>query len=47
MKMEKNFKITEEERELIEAIRNYKNSFHNRSEELLAYAFEMFYKLVF
>ncbi len=39
--MEK-FKLTDEELELIEVLRNVKNSRHNYSEELEEYARELF-----
>lgn len=42
----KTMKVTDEERELIEAIRNYQNSFPNGYPELLWYCQELFDKMV-
>lgn len=39
--------LTEEETELIEAIRNFKNSKHNPSKELEIYAVREFEKLMY
>ncbi len=44
--MKEEIKLTEDERELIEAIRNYRASFPNGYPELLWYAQELFDKLV-
>lgn len=41
----KNMKVTEEEEELILAIRNYQNSFPNGYPQLLWYAQELFEKM--
>lgn len=41
-----NMKLTEEEKELIEAIRNYQKSFPNGYPELLWYCQELFDKLI-
>ena len=40
-------KLTEQERELIEAIRNYRNSKHNPSLELEWWALKLFEKLLY
>jgi len=40
-------RFSEEERELIEAIRNYKNSLHNPSFELEDYANQLFNNLMY
>lgn len=40
-------KLTEQERELIEAIRNFKNSKHNYSEELEKWIIRLFEKLLY
>lgn len=40
-------RFTDEERELIEAIRNYKNSLHNPSFELEDYAHQLFNNLMY
>ena len=40
-------RLTDEERELIEAIRNYKNSLHNHSFELEDYARMLFDNLMY
>ena len=42
----KTMKVTDEERELIEEIRNYQNSFPNGYPELLWYCQELFDKMV-
>lgn len=42
----KTMKVTDEERELIEAIRNYQKSFPNGYPELLWYCQELFDKMV-
>ncbi|MDR0824579.1 MAG: ArsR family transcriptional regulator [Prevotella sp.] len=39
--------LTEEEKELIEAIRNFKNSKHNPSEQLEWYAVKLFENLLY
>ena len=38
--------ITEQENELIDAIRNYKSSFHNKSKELRRYAKILFDEMI-
>ena len=38
--------ITEQEDELIEAIRNYKNSYHNKSKELKRFATILFDEMI-
>ena len=38
--------ITEQENDLIEAIRSYKNSFHNKSKELKRYATILFDEMI-
>lgn len=38
--------ISEQENELIEAIRNYKNSYHNKSKELRRYASILFDEMI-
>jgi len=40
-------KLSEQEIELIEAIRNFKNSKHNPSVELEIYAIRLFEKLIY
>lgn len=45
-KQDMTYKLTEEEVELIEAIRNFKNSKHNPSKELEEYAWILFQKLM-
>lgn len=40
-------KLTEQEKELIEAIRNFKNSKHNPSTELEIYAVRLFEQLLY
>lgn len=42
-----NLKFSEEERELVEAIRNYKNSMHNPSFELEEYARMLFDNMMY
>lgn len=39
--------LTRQEVELIEAIRNFNNSKHNPSEQLLDYVFELLYLMIF
>lgn len=39
--------ITEQENDLIEAIRNYKNSFHNKSSELRRFAKILFDEMIY
>lgn len=39
--------ITEQENDLIEAIRNYKKSFHNKSKELRRYAKILFDEMIY
>lgn len=39
--------ITEQENDLIEAIRNYQNSFHNKSKELRRYAQILFDEMIY
>lgn len=43
----KDLKLTEQERELIEAIRNFKNSKHNPSMELEWWVIKLFEKLLY
>ena len=38
--------ISEQENELIEAIRNYKSSYHNKSKELRRYASILFDEMI-
>ena len=38
--------ITEQENDLVEAIRNYKNSFHNKSKDLRRYAKILFDEMI-
>jgi len=38
--------ITEQENDLLEAIRNYQNSFHNQSKELKRYAEILFDEII-
>ena len=38
--------ITEQENDLIEAIRNYKSSYHNKSKELRRYATILFDEMI-
>lgn len=38
--------ITEQENDLIEAIRNYKKSYHNRSKEMRRYAQILFDEMI-
>lgn len=45
--MRDKFKLTEEERELIEAIRDYKKSLHNPSEELEMEANMLFQNMMY
>lgn len=40
-------KLTEQEKELIEAIRNFKKAKHNPSKELEVYAVRLFEKLIY
>jgi hypothetical protein len=44
--MEEKFTLTEKERELIEALRNLKNSRHNYSWQLEAYVRELFDRMI-
>ncbi len=39
--------ITEQENDLIEAIRNYKSSYHNKSKELRRYAIILFEEMIY
>lgn len=39
--------LTEQEEELIAAIRNFNNSKHNPSDNLLDYIFELLYRMIF
>ena len=39
--------ITEQENDLIEAIRNYRNSVHNQSQELRRYAKILFDEMIY
>jgi len=45
--MKTEFILTEKERELIEVVRNYKNSKHNPSKTLEMYAKQLFDELLF
>lgn len=40
-------RLTEQEKELIEMIRNFKKSKHNYSEELEEFIIRLFYKLLY